>query len=184
MEKATKSKEFDETPSPNTISYNTILHNWSKSDMDIALGRAGKVLNYMVKSGRQEIAPDAISFSCVMEVWAKSKEPQKAAKIRKMLYFANLVPKGDVRIRMALQVFDTCCEGMMGNLVCNEIRSAVPSQVLDRTYWLKKRCGDMELRDLPRSWNRFDKNAPTSKRSEKTQTSTRSPRTVSIIETA
>jgi hypothetical protein len=75
--------------------------------------------------------------------------------------FANLIPKGDVRSRMALQVFQGCCdEGLVGSLVWNETRRAVPLQVSCQLLW---ECGSLEVKDLPMEWrinNSRDKPKP------------------------
>lgn len=89
---------------------------------------------------------------------------------------ANLIPHGDVRNRMALQVFRHCCEeGLVGSLVWNEIRRAVPTKVLQdacgadlfdrsrRNHGLQhgvNGIGSIDVHQLPKHWtanNRFDK---------------------------
>lgn len=239
---------------PNTVSYNTILDAWSKSQMAFAASRAQKVLDYMVQSGIPDIAPDVYSFTSVMDAWAKSKEAHKAVRTRELLdrltdlyqdtrrknlrptqipyntvlnacafsaqatseeeqrealkiavetfasmstssaarsssethtvrrdtvsygnmlkCIANLVPKGDVRNRMALKVFQQCCEeGLVGSLVWNEIRRAVPFKFLLEAFGgdLQRSLNNdrqslniasVEVHQLPRHWtanNRFDK---------------------------
>jgi hypothetical protein len=45
--------------------------------------------------------------------------------------FANLVPQGQGRSDMSLQIFEKCIEdSLFGSLVWNEVRRAVPLQVL------------------------------------------------------
>jgi hypothetical protein len=191
---------------------------WAKSKEPHKAAKIRKMLDQMLyaykATGQSHLKPSDIPFNTVLNACAFSslgtseEERREAIKIAVSTYkemrkegvdattvtygnmikcIANLMPQGDSRTRMALQVFDKCCEdGLVGNLVWNEIRRAVPSQILDKTYSLKKRCGNMELRDLPRRWkqkNRFDKNAPTSKRPDKPEMPKRTPRSVSIIET-
>ena len=227
----------------NTITFNSVLHAWSKSKLPGATDRAEKLLEYMIQSQNSEIKPDVYSFTCVMDAWAKSKEPNKALRTRELLdrlidmrqqalekrdkrkadalqptqipyntvlnacafsamhtpeqerreaiqiavetykgmssrassfrmrgndrivsrdtvtyglmlkSIANLMPKGNARSRMALQIFRECCDdGLVGFLVWNEVRRAVPSKLLDETYRLKRRCGSLELNDLPKAW--------------------------------
>mmetsp|Transcript_10288 Transcript_10288/g.24657 ORF Transcript_10288/g.24657 Transcript_10288/m.24657 type:complete len:666 (+) Transcript_10288:179-2176(+) len=129
-----------------------------------------------------------IAVATYKEIRQEGVEPTTVTYGNMIKCIANLVPQGEARTRMALQVFGKCCEeGKVGNLVWNEVRRAVPGYVLDKTCRLKKKSGNMELRDLPRQWkqkNRYDKNAPKSKRPEKPQKPKRSPNQVSIIETA
>eukprot|EP00535_Pseudo-nitzschia_heimii_P006922 CAMPEP_0197189258 /NCGR_PEP_ID=MMETSP1423-20130617/19458_1 /TAXON_ID=476441 /ORGANISM="Pseudo-nitzschia heimii, Strain UNC1101" /LENGTH=510 /DNA_ID=CAMNT_0042641317 /DNA_START=33 /DNA_END=1565 /DNA_ORIENTATION=- len=227
----------------NTITFNTVLHAWSKSKLSGATDRAEKLLEYMIQSQNTEIKPDVYSFTCVMDTWAKSKEPNKALHTRELLdrliemrqqalekrdkrkadalqptqipyntvlnacafsamhtpeqerreairiavdtyksipsrassfrwrgtdsmmsrdtvtyglmlkSIANLMPKGHARSRMALQIFRECCDdGLVGYLVWNEVRRAVPSKLLDETYKLKRHCGSLNVDDLPKSW--------------------------------
>lgn len=98
----------------------------------------------------------------------------------------NLMPKGDIRTRMALKVFERCCEeGLVGKLVWNEIRRVVPTSELDLTIQLKNSCSHLELRDLPRKWkhkNRFDKRGRKSKKPVRKEQQKRGPRSVRIVE--
>jgi len=67
------------------------------------------------------------------------------------------MPQSKVRIDMSMQIFDTCCkDGLVGDLVWNEVRKVVPSRELARKFPPnnKKSIGMMTLRDLPRSWKR------------------------------
>ncbi|GKY98342.1 hypothetical protein MPSEU_000791800 [Mayamaea pseudoterrestris] len=72
-------------PAPNTISYNNILHAWSKSALDGAASRAEKVLRYMILAGKEEIAPDAYSFTSVLDTLAKSKARDKVIRAESIL---------------------------------------------------------------------------------------------------
>ena len=217
-------------PAPNTVSYNTSVHAWSKSTLPGAAPRAQKVLEFMISTDRKGIEPDVYSFTSVMDAWAKSKEPDKAKQARELLdklvelfdqtkrpdlkptqipyntvlnacafsamdttmdeqrdalkiasstiggmrqsgvepdtvtygnllkCFANLVPQGQGRSDMALRIFEKCIEdGLVGSLVWNEVRRAVPLQVLAQTFKLKGPPGSMTLRDLPHKWRRRTK---------------------------
>lgn len=77
---------------------------------------------------------------------------------------ANLIPEGDVRSNMALQIFEKCIDdGLVGSLVWNEVRRAVPAKQLAQTFRLKGLIGSMQVRDLPRQWkksNQYDRKAP------------------------
>ena len=72
-------------PAPNTVSYNSVLHAWSRSSLESAVGRAETILNYMIRSGNRAIAPDLYSFTTVLNALAKSKQPKKAEKAREYL---------------------------------------------------------------------------------------------------
>ena len=66
---------------------------------------------------------------------------------------ANLMPKGTVRSRMALQIFQECCDdGLVGFIVWNAMRRAVPSKLLQEAYGFKRQCGSLEVEDLPKKW--------------------------------
>jgi len=227
----------------NTITFNTVLHAWSKSKLTGATDRAEILLEYMIQSNNSEIKPDIYSFTCVMDTWAKSKEPNKALRTQKLLdrliemheealenrdkrkadallptqipyntvlnacafsalqtpqeeqreamqiavdtykamssrksssrrkgnerivsrdtvtyglmlkSIANLMPKGTVRSRMALQIFQECCDdGLVGFIVWNAMRRAVPSKLLQEAYGFKRQCGSLEVEDLPKKW--------------------------------
>mmetsp|Transcript_6082 Transcript_6082/g.15127 ORF Transcript_6082/g.15127 Transcript_6082/m.15127 type:complete len:773 (-) Transcript_6082:127-2445(-) len=226
-----------------TVTYNSLLLAWSRSPLPGAAERIEKILEYMIKSGNKDIAPDTVSFSTVMDCVAKSKEPNKARRTRALLdrleqlykesgrrdlrsttisyntvlnacafsalgtseeerreamtiavrtfgsmdssypsrfsskyasvapdtvtygnmlkCIANLVPKGDVRNSMAIKVFNKCCDdGLVGPLVWNEIRRAVPMKLLHDTLGLKRHVGSLQVTDLPTEWtmnNRSDK---------------------------
>ena len=78
-------------PQPNTISYNSLLHAYANAPIAIVkldpspAQRASKVLQYMIQSNNPDVAPDVISFTSVLNVWAKSKEPNKTIQTQKIL---------------------------------------------------------------------------------------------------
>ena len=225
----------DSLVAADTVTYNSLLLAWSRSPLPGAAERVEKILEYMIKSGKNDIAPDTVSFSTVMDCVAKSKEPNKARRTRALLdrlehlyresgrrdlrsttisyntvlnacafsalgtseeerreamtiavrtfgsmdssypsrysskyagvapdtvtygnmlkCIANLVPKGDVRNSMAITVFNKCCDdGLVGPLVWNEVRRAVPMKLLHDTLGLKRHVGSLQVNDLPTEW--------------------------------
>jgi hypothetical protein len=214
-------------PAPNTVSYNCVLHAWSRSPSPLAVDRAEKILHFMMASEDDLIAPDVYSFTSVLNALAKSKVPAKARKARdyleKMLQMytetkqkalqptevpfnavlnscafsaldtpqdeqreafkiavetfalmkklsvhpdmisfgnmlkavANLVPKGNTRTQMGLQLFEACCqEGLVGDLVWKEARRALPAKVLSDMLHSKKSLASIRIQHLPKSWTR------------------------------
>ena len=217
----------DKCPAPNTVSYNSVLHAWSRSSSESAVGRTETILKYMIKSGDQTIAPDSYSFTTVLNALAKSKQPNKAEKAREYLEMmlqihaktkqsslkptqvpfnavlnaaafsalgtpeeeqrmalktavetfslmkklsvkpdmisygnmlkavANLVPKGKIRTEMGLQLFQACCsDGLVGELVWNEARRALPAKMLCELLRTKKPLAAINIGDLPNSWKK------------------------------
>lgn len=72
---------------------------------------------------------------------------------------ANLMPEGEMRTTMALQIFDKCIDdGLVGALVWNEVRRAVPAKLLTTTYQLKGAVANIQVQHLPRKWKRFNQN--------------------------
>jgi hypothetical protein len=81
---------------PNTVSYNSVLHAWSRSAVDGAADRAERVLEFMLAARRKQrggpgkdsddaasfpaVSPDAYSFTSVLNAIAKSKDPNKATR--------------------------------------------------------------------------------------------------------
>ena len=70
-------------PLPNLVSYNTLLHAWSKSPLETAADRAQAILLYL--SRHENLTPDVYSYSSVLDVLAKSKQPDKAVKAKALL---------------------------------------------------------------------------------------------------
>ena len=225
----------DSRPAPNTVSYNCVLHAWSRSSSESAVERAEAILQFMIKSNDPKIAPDAYSFTSVLNTLAKSKQPNKAQRARQYLEMmlnmhaqtkrnalrptqvpfnavlnaaafsalgtpeeeqrmalktavetfslvkklsiqpdmisygnmlkvvANLVPRGSTRTEMGLQLFNGCCQdGLVGELVWNEARRAMPSKALVGLFRNQpKPLSAMRVQDLPRSWR---KNLPKERR--------------------
>jgi hypothetical protein len=95
----------------------------------------------------EDIAPDTVSYGNLIKC------------------FANLMPQGKARNDMSMQVFQKCCkEGLVGELVWNEIRRAVPPRLLSEKMGIShKPVGSLRVRDLPHNCKRNvrgDKKAP------------------------
>jgi hypothetical protein len=96
---------------------------------------------------KEDIAPDTVSYGNLIKC------------------FANLMPQGKARNDMTMQVFNKCCEeGLVGELVWNEVRRAVPPKLLAEKMGIStKSAGFVQVRDLPRDCRRNvkgDKKAP------------------------
>ena len=66
---------------------------------------------------------------------------------------ANLVPRGNTRTEMGIQLFQSCCQdGLVGDLVWDEARRALPTKVLMNLIRVEKPLGAIRRQDLPRSW--------------------------------
>jgi hypothetical protein len=140
---------------PTQIPYNSVLNACAFSAMGTsmeeqreALQIAVSIFSAMRKS--DYVSPDTVTYGNLIKC------------------LANIMPQGDVRSTMALQIFEKCCaDGLVGALVWNEVRRAVPYKQIDQTYRLKGPSANLQLRDLPKSWkksNRFDKNPPKTRR--------------------
>lgn len=221
---------------PNTLTYNQVLKAYSTSKLPGGTKRADTILRYMIQSGNKNIEPDSFSFTTVLNIWAKSKEPFKAKQawdiLNKMLEtysltgnenmkpnevtyntvlnacafsaytpndekknalsiamtlfdemrksdlvrpdsvsygnmlkcITNLVPKGDIRNKMTIDVFKKCKdEGLVSGMVFDEVRTAVPvpvlTELLSEAIKLRRHGGieenlfsEWSLRDLPKKW--------------------------------
>lgn len=159
---------YDETQNPNLkptqIEYNTVLNACAFSARRTSQEEQREALKIAVSTFAsmpgQGVRRDTVTYGTMLKC------------------FANLIPKGDVRNRMALQVFQECCdEGMVGNLVWNEIRRAIPLKLLQEACQLKRACGSLEVQDLPPAWcvnNKRDKPKPLTMRQEARSKKTRS----------
>ena len=131
---------------PNVITYNTVLNACAFSaytpddEKKKALSIAVNIFNEMRKSDL--VHPDAVTYGNMLKC------------------ISNLVPKGEVRNKMAIDLFTKCREeGLVNGLVFDEIRRAVPTEVLSDilSAAMKRRRGkklfsEWELKDLPQSW--------------------------------
>ncbi len=142
-------------PTPHT--YNAVLNACAFSAMGTSVDEQREALQVAVQTfssmRKSETSPDTVTYGNMLKC------------------LANLMPEGDVRTNMALQIFDKCIDdGLVGGLAWNEVRRAVPAKQLAKVYRLKGPIGSIQVRDLPRKWkqsNKFDKNAPQSKWSKK-----------------
>ena len=80
-------KRFNETGdpfiAPSVVSYNTLINAWAKSDDPTAPVMAEKVLGEMLEASRNgivELKPDAISFSTVLDAYARRSDDPNAAR--------------------------------------------------------------------------------------------------------
>lgn len=142
------SKLFDQTKRPDLkptqIPYNTVLNACAFSAMDTTMEEQRDALQIAVDTfrGMREagVDPDTVTYGNLLKC------------------FANLVPQGQGRSDMSLGIFEKCIEdGLVGSLVWNEVRRAVPLQVLAQKFQLKGSPGSMTLRDLPHKWRRRTK---------------------------
>jgi hypothetical protein len=136
---------------PSQIPYNTVLNACAFSAMktpeeekreaitiavDTFKGMSSRESSFQGNANEKAVARDAVTYGLMLKC------------------IANLMPRGTVRTRMALQIFQECCDdGLVGYLVWNEVRRAVPAKVLQEVYRFKRQCGSMEVEDLPREWN-------------------------------
>jgi len=80
-----------------------------------------------------------------------SRDPVTYGLVLKAI--ANLMPRGNVRNRMALQIFDECREnGLVGTLAWSEIRRAVPIKLVQEACQMRRPCGSLDAKDLPKAW--------------------------------
>lgn len=82
-------------------------------------------------------------------------EPDMVSYGNLLKAIANLMPPSNSRTEMALQVFHKCRQsGLVGDLVWNEARRAIPSNALFQATGLKGTYKDMSVEDLPRDWTK------------------------------
>ncbi len=68
---------------PSTVSYNSVMNAWSKSNDPTAAEKADDLLMELIDSyrnGNNELKPDAISFSTVLHAYAKSQIRERVAR--------------------------------------------------------------------------------------------------------
>ena len=144
----------NDTLRPTAYTYNAVLNACAFSAMGTTMDEQREALQIAVQT-----------FSSMRN----SETPLDTVTYGNMLKcLANLIPEGDIRSSMALQVFDKCInDGLVGTLVWNEVRRAVPAKQLAKTYKLSGPIGSLQVRDLPREWkksNLDDRRAPQTKR--------------------
>lgn len=124
---------------PSVVPYNTVLNACAFSNNGNA-DQQRKALQIAVstfKSMRDHpwTAPDTVTYGNLMKC------------------FANLMSEGDRRNEMAMQLFQKCCdEGLVGDLVWNEVRRAVTSNQLNKFVGKRTPVQSIQLKDLPRQW--------------------------------
>jgi hypothetical protein len=159
---------------PSQISYNSVLNACAFSAIGTSVEEQREALQIAVKTfsemrKSETTAPDTVTYGNMLKC------------------LANLIPQGEIRTKMAMQIFAKCCdEGLVGTLVWNEVRRAVPDWELEEKLNLKGRTGNKQLRDLPKDWrnqNRNDKLARPMTRRKMQTPSTPRPRTT-FIETS
>ena len=168
---------------PDVYSFTSVLNAWAKSNEDDKAIRARELLDTLLdlhseSPKKTSLKLSAIPFNAVLNACAFSKAMQREAlqiaveTFKELPHYAkrdtitygnllkcctNLMPRSKARTDMALQIFDTCCkDGLVGDLVWNEVRKVVPSHELAKKVSpnKKKSVGLLRLRDLPRSWRR------------------------------
>ena len=171
----------DEDIAPDVYSFTSVLDAWAKSKENDKAVRARELLDTMLEihaGSPKRMELSAIPFNTLLNACAFSPADEREALQIAVSAFkqlsqyaepdtisygnllkccANLMPHSKARTDMAIQIFDKCCkEGLVGDLVWNEVRKAVSSRELAAKFGPKnkKSVGKMSLRDLPRSWKR------------------------------
>lgn len=165
-------KEKALQPTPHT--YNAVLNACAFSALGTSVDEQREALQIAVQTfssmRKSETPPDTVTYGNMLKC------------------LANLMPEGDVRTNMALQIFDKCIsDGLVGGLVWNEVRRAVPAKQLAKVYNLSGPIGSIQVRELPKKWrqaNRADKNAPPTKRQSPPKVEENTLPTRTIVETS
>ncbi len=146
-----------------------------------------KLIELYKASGNQKLKPTVLIYNtvfncCAFSAHTEAEERKKAISIAIKLFhemiqanitppdavtygtlikcISNLVPFGEVRNKMASDIFSKCANsGLVNGLVFDEIRRAVPGKVLAqllhepmRPSMQRKSFKEWELKHLPRSW--------------------------------
>jgi hypothetical protein len=126
---------------PSHIPFNTVLNAAAFSALQTSEQEQREALKVAVqtfKRMRDElIEPDTVAYGNLLKC------------------FANLMPAGQARTDFALQLFDRCCEkGLVGEFVWNEVRRAVPPNLLvDRVKLrVRKPLSAVKVTELPLQW--------------------------------
>jgi hypothetical protein len=159
-------------PTPHT--YNAVLNACAFSALGTSVDEQREALQIAVQTfssmRKSETPPDTVTYGNMLKC------------------LANLMPEGDVRTNMALQIFDKCIsDGLVGGLVWNEVRRAVPAKQLAKVYNLSGPIGSIQVRELPKKWrqaNKADKNAPPTKRQAPPKVEETNLPTRTIVETS
>lgn len=174
-----KNKEIE----PDAISFTSVLNAVAKSRESDKATRARKLLLTLLDTygatERSTLRPSPVPYNCVLNACAfpapgttmdKKREalqvavstfsemsgytdPDTVSYGNLMKCFNNLMPAGDRRNEMALQLFDKCkTQGLVGELVWNEVRRAVEPKILTNALHLKASPNSVSLKDLPLQW--------------------------------
>ena len=187
-------KSDDPSIAPDAYSFTSVLNTLAKSEQPNKAQRAREYLDMMLnmhaKTKKDALQPTQVPFNAVLNAAAFSalgtpeEEQRMALKIavgtfslmkklairpdmisygNMLKCVANLVPFGSTRTEMGLQLFKGCCQdGLVGDLVWNEARRALPAKVLSNLFRNQpKPLSAMRVQDLPRSWR---KNLPKERR--------------------
>jgi hypothetical protein len=183
---------------PDVYSFTSVLNAWAKSKEPDKAVRARQLLDRLLKlhnENPKKLQLSAIPFNTVLNACAFSppESSQRPALQIAVSTFnqipsytlpdtisygnllkccTNLMPSGKTRTEMALHIFEKCCNaGLVGDLVWNEVRKAVPSQTLAKLASLGQSVGmSSSLQQLPQLWRRNcrDKQAIRTKRRNRT----------------
>lgn len=188
----------DDDIAPDVYSFTSVLNAWAKCKEDDKAIRARALLDTLLElqsKSPQQYKLSAIPFNAVLNACAFSSPVMQREALRiavttfkELPHYAkrdtisygnllkcctNLMPQSQARVDMASQIFDTCCkEGLVGDLVWNEVRKVVPSRELARKLpssnkKTNKPIGTMTLRDLPRSWKRNTRDKQAARRTRR-----------------
>ncbi|CAB9518212.1 Pentatricopeptide repeat-containing protein [Seminavis robusta] len=173
-----------EAIAPDVFSFTSVLNSLAKSKEPGKAMKCRQLLFQMLQlydnTQRPSLKPTQVPFNAVLNACAFSasdttdKEKKDAVQIaistfyelsqrakpdtvsygNLMKCFHNLLPPGQRRNEMALQLFDNCSKaGLVGDLVWNEVRRTVQSRVLVKALKLENSSlSSLQVRDLPRSW--------------------------------
>lgn len=130
-----------ESLGPTQVPFNAVLNaaafssiGTPEDEQRMALKTAVETFTLMKKLS---VHPDMISYGNMLKV------------------VANLVPMGKTRTAMSLQLFRTCCnDGLVGGLVWDEARRALPAKTLRELLRTKKPLAAIKIQDLPNSWKK------------------------------
>lgn len=131
----------DDSLRPSQVTFNTVLNGCAFSALGTTEQEQRDALKIAVRTftrmRKEQVLPDTVSYGNLIKC------------------FANLMPQGKARNDMALQVLEKCMgEGLVGELVWNEIRRAVPNKLLGEKMVLSKPVGSIRVQDLPSNCRR------------------------------
>lgn len=142
---------------PTQISYNTVLNACAFSALKTTIEEQREAIKIAVDTYKAMNSPASKRIGIVFR-----DEVTYGLMLKSIV---NLMPKeSPARTRMALQIFHECCaNGLVGYLVWNEIRRAVPYDTLQEiiqtvnglsSYRSKIKIDTLEVKGLPQKWTR------------------------------